>query len=77
MNKLMLKEFNEDHLTYLYQPEGRGECGEVIYSFTDHAAKIAKRAEENSKWHDNKAIVKVEECVKKKNLPLELIQAWY
>ena len=77
MNKLKLKEFNENYIVYLYQPEGRGEFGEVVYSFSDKAAKITKRAEENSVWHDNKALLKVAECVEKKSLPLECTQAWY
>ena len=77
MNKLKLKEFNENYIIYLYQPEGRGEFGEVMYIFADKAAKITKRAEENSVWHDNKAVFKVEECVDKNNLPMELTQAWY
>ncbi|MDR2903454.1 MAG: hypothetical protein LBU77_02970 [Clostridiales bacterium] len=77
MNKLKLKEFNEQHIVYLYQPEGRGEFGEVVYEFAERTARITKRASENSTWHDNKAMVKVEECVNKKNLPMELTQAWY
>lgn len=77
MNKLFLKEFNEKRIVYLYQPEGRGSYGEIEYNFDEKAAKITKRAEENSAWHDNKAIFKVEECVDKKNLPMELTQAWY
>ena len=77
MNKLKLKEFNEKYIVYLYQPEGRGDYGEVVYDFTDKTAKITKRAGENSIWHDNKAVSKVEECAEKKVLPMELVQAWY
>jgi len=77
MNLLKLKEFTQDYLIYLYQPEGRGDWGEILYAFDEEKAEITKRASENSTWHDNHAIVKVEECVKKKNLPLELTNAWY
>ena len=77
MNKLTLKEFNSEYVLYQYQPEGRGECGNVIYYFSEGIAKIIKSAEENSRWHDDKAILKVEELVNKKNLPMELTQAWY
>ena len=77
MNKFTLKEFNDEHIIYLYQPEGRGECGEVAYVFADEDAKITKRAEEQSDWYAHKAILKVKECVKKNNLPIKFIQAWY
>ncbi|MCL2772619.1 MAG: hypothetical protein FWD71_04640 [Oscillospiraceae bacterium] len=77
MNKFKLKEFNDEHVVYLYQPEGRGEWGEIIYVFADNEAKIIKRAEEASDWYANKAILKVEQCVRKNNLPIKCIQAWY
>ena len=77
MNKLLLKEFSDERIVYLYQPEGRGEYGEVVYDFAEKEAKITKRASENSSWHDNKAIYKIKECVEKKNLPMEFTQAWY
>ena len=77
MNKLTLKEFNDERVVYLYQPEGKGECGEVVYVFADNEAKITKIAEEPSSWYSNKAILKVQECVKKNNLPIKFTQAWY
>jgi len=77
VNILKLKEFDKDHVVYLYQPEGRGEFGEVLFRFADNTAAVTKRAEENSDWYANKAIFKVKECVKKKNLPMDFIQAWY
>ena len=77
MNQLQLKEYRPDYFIYLYQPEGRGDWGEVIYNFTDGITQIVKRASENSSWHDNHALLKVEEFAKKKNLPLEFTQAWY
>ncbi|MCL2321720.1 MAG: hypothetical protein FWC47_06385 [Oscillospiraceae bacterium] len=77
MNKLILKEYNSDYLIYWYQPEGRGEFGEILFTFSNNNAKITKEAEGNDTWHANKALFKVCECVEKKNLPLEFIQAWY
>ena len=77
MNLFKLKEFNENRIIYLYQPEGRGEWGEVLYSFVDGAAIINKRAEENSSIHDNMALIKIKKQVESKNLPLEFTQAWY
>ena len=77
MNKLILKEFDGKHIIYLYQPEGRGEYGEVTYSIADKAARITKRAGENSLWHDNKAIRKVEERAGENNLPVKYTHVWY
>ena len=77
MNELKLKEFNEMGIVYLYRPEGRGQYGEISYFFADKKAKITKKAEEASIWHANKALSKVEECVTRNNLPIELTQAWY
>jgi len=77
MNVLKLKEFTDAHVVYLYQPEGKGEYGEVVYHFTDNEAKIAKMAEDTSNWHANKALSKVKECVGENNLPIQFTQAWY
>jgi len=66
MNILILKEFNSNRVVYLYQPEGKGEFGEVLYDFAENDAKITKQAGEKSVWHDNKALYKVRECVEKK-----------
>ena len=77
MNELRLKEFNDERIVYLYQPEGRGECGEIVYFFSEAKAKIMKRAEEESDWYAYKAVFKIEECVQKNNLPIKFIQAWY
>jgi hypothetical protein len=78
MNKLTLKEYNNNYVVYLYQPEGKGGCGEVVYSFSEGAAIVRTLAEENSTWYANHAVRKIEEFVKKKrNLPLDYTQAWY
>jgi len=77
MNVLKLKEFSDDHVVYLYQPEGRGDYGEVVFRFTDNEASISKIAGDTSNWHANKAIAKVKECVGENNLPIQFTQAWY
>ena len=78
MNIFRLKEFsNDERIVYLYQPEGRGEWGEVVYTYADDTIKIIKRAEENSTIHDRMAIIKVKERVDKNNLPITFTQAWY
>ena len=78
MNLFRLKEFNsDDRLVYLYQPEGRGDWGEVVYTFEDDTIQIIKRAGENSTTHDRMALAKVKERVEKNNLPITFTQAWY
>lgn len=78
MNLFKLKEFiNDDRIIYLYQPEGRGDWGEVAYTFADDNIQITKRAGENSVVHDRMALSKVKERVEKNNLPITFTQAWY
>jgi len=78
LNLFKLKEFsNDNRIVYLYQPEGRGEWGEVAYTFEDGAIQIIKRAGENSVTHDRMALAKVKERVEKNNLPITFTQAWY
>ena len=77
MNILQLKEYNDERVVYLYQPEGKGEYGEIVFLFAENEAKVAKKAGDASAWHANKAIFKVEECVKENNLPIKFTQAWY
>ena len=78
MNELVLKEYNVDHLTYYYRPDGKGDYGEIAYSFADKTAKLAKQAKNDEIGrYGHKAISKVEECVKENNLPMRFIQAWY
>ena len=77
MNKFQLLEYTPDRFVYLYKPEGRGDWGEIIYEFSNNATKITRRASENSAWHDNHALQKIEEIAKKRNLPIEFTQAWY
>jgi len=79
MNKLELKEYNDVYVRYLYTPEGKGEPGEIVYYFSDGAAKLEKRAEEDTAIgrYGYKATRKIEECVKENNLPIKFTQAWY
>jgi len=78
LNLFKLKEFiNDDRIIYLYQPEGRGDWGEVAYTFADDNIQITKRAGENSVVHDRMALSKVKERVEKNNLPITFTQAWY
>jgi len=76
MNKLKLKEYNEYQIVYLYQPEGKGELGEIVYSFADKEAKVLKLAGDSSSYYYNKALSKVEECARGKALPVDFVQAW-
>jgi len=76
LNILELKEFNKEHVVYMYQPEGRGEYGEIVYNFENAEAVVVKKAEDESERYAHKAKKKVEECVKKNNLPIKVIQAW-
>jgi hypothetical protein len=77
IKELKLKEFNDEYVVYLYQPEGKGEYGEVVYIFADNEAKIIKKAEESSDWYANKAMSKISECIRENNLPIKFTQAWY
>ena len=78
MNKLKLKEMNEEQIIYLYQPEGQGEYGEILYIFSDDSTTIIKKAEDDKYGrYAHKAELKVKDCVKRNNLPIKCIQAWY
>lgn len=78
MNQLELKEYSKEQIVYIYRPEGEGEGGEVIYRFADKCAVIGKQAADDEFGrYAHKAVLKVEECVKKNNLPIKVIQAWY
>jgi hypothetical protein len=78
LNKLKLKEMDSNKVVYLYQPDGKGEGGEIVYVFSDSHATIAKQAEGDINGrYGHKAAKKVEEVVRENNLPLDFIQAWY
>ena len=78
MNELRLKEMNQDRVVYFYQPEGKGEYGEIVYLFADSQATVFKLSKDDEFGrYASKAASKVEECVRKNNLPLKVVQAWY
>jgi hypothetical protein len=77
MNEMVLKEVNNQHIIYLYKPEGRGDPGEIEYSFESKEAKLKRLASENSPYYYNHAILAVEKCVKKNNLPITFMNAWH
>ncbi len=78
MNKLVLKEMNDDRILYLYYPEGRTAFGEIEYLFDKMQAQVVRRADtDDTGYYGNKAMFKVEECVVKNNLPMRFTQAWY
>lgn len=79
MNLLKLKEFSGGQLVYEYQPEGKGEYGEVFFDISKNEGKLLKRASEDdsSAHYGQKAILKLEELIQKNNIPLQCTQAWY
>ena len=78
MNKLKLKEMNEERIVYLYQPEGKGDFGEILYKFDDNETVILKKAKDDEYGkYAHKAELKVKQYVKENYLPLKGTQAWY
>ena len=78
LNKLKLKEYSVDKLIYLYQPEGTGEYGEIMYSIETGKTEVLKRSSnDESGRYSRMAEKKVRDCYNTNNLPLECIQAWY
>jgi hypothetical protein len=78
MNELLLQEMNQERVIYLYKPEGKGESGEIIYFFAKNQAQVVKQSKDDEFGrYANKALLKIEECVSKNNLPIKLVQAWY
>jgi hypothetical protein len=79
MNILKLKEYSSGQIVYEYQPEGKGEVGEVFFDISKNEGKLLKRASEDSPaaLYGQKALLKLEELVQKNNIPLQCTQAWY
>lgn len=78
MNELILKEMNFDHIVYLYRPNGKGNPGEIKYDLkTNEIHVISNAPDDDTGYFAHKAEKKVKECVNKKNLPMQCIQAWY
>jgi ribosomal protein L35AE/L33A len=76
---LFLKEYADGKIVYEYQPEGKGEVGEVLFDTHSMSGELVRRAEEDTdgKTYGFKALFKVEELVKNNNIPLKCTQAWY
>jgi hypothetical protein len=79
MNILKLKEYSAGQIVYEYQPEGKGEFGEVFFDILKNEGRLLKKATEDtpSTAYGSKALLKVEELVQKNNIPLRCTQAWY
>jgi hypothetical protein len=79
MNLLKLKEYTAGRLVYEYQPEGRGESGEVFFDVSKMHGELVKKATEDSAaaLYGQKALSKIEELVQNNNIPLKCTQAWY
>jgi hypothetical protein len=77
VNELILKEYNNIHIVYLYLPEGKGNPGEIAYDIIAQEATVVVRASEdqNGRYGHN-ATRKIKEYVKRKILPMTAIQAW-
>jgi hypothetical protein len=77
LNKLELKEANQDYVVYRYRPEGKGTSGEIRMNVGDSEASVVSRsAEDNAGRYAHKATIAVKECVERRNLPMEFTQAW-
>ena len=77
MNQMQLKEFNDKKIVYLFIPENNGNPGEVEYNFESGQARVTKDAGDPSPSYAHHAILAVERCVEKNNLPINYINAWY
>ncbi|MFP3153118.1 hypothetical protein LQZ18_01545 [Lachnospiraceae bacterium ZAX-1] len=78
MNRLKLKEANENYVIYFYQPDGEGAYGEILVNIGDHEAKILTKPDSDQfgtyAFKATRAIIK---CIDEKNFPPSFIQAWY
>jgi hypothetical protein len=78
VNRLILKEMNDNRIIYLYYPNGGEAFGEVEYLFSEKQAHISKKAKDDETcYFANKAVLKVEKYVEGNTLPLKAVQAWY
>ncbi len=79
MNILVLKEYNGGKVIYEYQPEGQGAAGVVQFDVFGMNGMLVKKAEgdSESETYGYKALSKIEDLVKKNNIPLKFTQAWY
>lgn len=79
MNRLILSKVLNHQIFYLYQPEGKGDFGEVVYDRNTKTTDILKFASEDNENHSyaQKASFKVAQLVEENELPLDCVQAWY
>ena len=78
MNRLTLQEMNTIKIVYRYYPEGKDVFGRIVYLFSNKEASVEEKAQgDDTGYYAHKATKKVEECVSKNYLPMEITQAWY
>ena len=78
MNELKLLLADKERIIYSYQPNGNSGAGEVMYDFRTGEAVTTKVApDDEDGYYSHKACKKLDECVKKNNLPIKFVQAWY
>ncbi|MFP3155503.1 hypothetical protein LQZ18_13950 [Lachnospiraceae bacterium ZAX-1] len=78
MNRLKLKEVNEDYVIYFYQPDGKGAYGEILVNIGDHEAEILTKPDsDRSGRYAFKATRAIIKCIDEQNFPPSFIQAWY
>ena len=77
MNKLILKEYTEERVVYLYLPEGKGEPGEVVYDFKNKESSVITRASQDQYGrYGHNASRKIKEYIGEDYLPIHAFQAW-
>jgi len=79
MNKLKLKELTDTYVVYLFQPEGKGDWGEVRMNFADTEAQpvLFPHPGVLGVLYMNKALYAVEMRVMERDFPEAFTQAWY
>jgi hypothetical protein len=78
MNRLKLKEANQEFVVYQYLPEDEGTPGEVRMNIGEDKALVVLRAggDNSAEHYGFQAAKALKKCVEKKNLPLDFINAW-
>jgi hypothetical protein len=72
LNRLELKEANQQYVIYLYYPEDNGTFGEIRMNIGDEdAVVISHSSDDGAGRYAFKATKAVKECVKERNFPLE------
>jgi hypothetical protein len=77
MNRLKLKEYNNERVVYNYLPEDDGEPGEVVYDVETKEATVITRASRDLHGrYGHNASRKIKEYIGEDYLPINAIQAW-